>query len=498
MWELWQLMLLTYGLKRQPHLGIEKIRAIQEKRFRRLILYAEKHSPFYRRRFQGIDLARCQLADLPWLAKPEMMAHFDEVLTDRRVKRADIELFIGDPTNLGKLYLGEFAICHTSGSQGQPALVVQNARTMLTNFAVQFARGSVLPSRALLHLSRLWNPARMALVTQRPGFYPSGSAFSYFPASAQRLFKILLLSVFDPVAETVARLNEFQPDFLTGYSSSLEILAREEQAGRLRLRQGGRLKQVTNISELLPPASARWLEQVFGVHVSDQYSMGECMALTCGCLRGPGAHVNADLALLEVVDDEYRPVPDGKRGSKVLLTNLYNEVQPLIRYEIDDMVTASANRCSCGNSMPLIESIEGRSKEKLWIEVGGHYRDLPYYIFLAALHHDLDLAEHQVLQTGVNQFVLRVAPQRGKVLSTERLHQLVHQSVASEGLADLIRFDIQIVERIARGPSGKIERVRNLFGPRPGPPDFDPQVPTAASSLARRRERDEPTAVPRR
>lgn len=480
--EFWQLMLLTYGLMRQPHRGIEKIRAFQERSFRRLILYAQKHSPFYRRRFQGIDLAHCQLVDLPRLTKPEMMANFDEVLTDRRVKRADVERFIEDPTNLGKLYLGQFAICHTSGSQGQPALIVQNERTMLTNYAVQLARGSALKSRTLFHLSRLWTPARMAFVTQQPGFYPSGSAFSYFPASARRFFTIVLLSVFNPVAENVARLNEFQPDILTGYSSSLEILAREEEAGRLRLREGGRLKQVTNISELLPPASARWLEEVFGAQVSDQYAMGECMGLTCGCLRGSGTHLNADLAMLEVVDDDYRPVPDGQRGSKVLLTNLYNKVQPLIRYEIGDMVTMSATPCSCGNSMPLIQSIEGRSKEKLWIEVGGQYRDLPYYIFLAALHHELDLAEHQVLQTGVNQFVLQVAPQRGKVLSSERLRQLVHQSVASEGLADLIRFDIQIVERIARGPSGKVERVRNLFGPRPGPSDFEPPVRKAAGS----------------
>lgn len=81
---------------------------------------------------------------------------------------------------------------------------------MFTNYAVQLARGSALKSRTLFHLLRLWTPARMAFVTQQPGFYPSGSAFSYFPASARRFFTILLLSVFGPVAKNVARLNEFQ------------------------------------------------------------------------------------------------------------------------------------------------------------------------------------------------------------------------------------------------------------------------------------------------
>lgn len=115
--ELLQLVLLTFGLMLQPHRSIEKIRALQAKRFRLLILYAEKHSPFYSRRFQGIDLAHCQLTDLPRLTKPEMMANFDEVLTDRRVKRADVKRFIGDPTNLGKLYIGQFAICHTPAAK---------------------------------------------------------------------------------------------------------------------------------------------------------------------------------------------------------------------------------------------------------------------------------------------------------------------------------------------------------------------------------------------
>ena len=45
-----------------------------------------------------------------------------------------------------------------------------------------------------------------------------------------------------------------------------------------------------------------------------------------------------------MVDDEYRPVPAGVPGAKVLVTNLYNRVQPLIRYEVGDVVTLSPSR----------------------------------------------------------------------------------------------------------------------------------------------------------
>jgi phenylacetate-coenzyme A ligase PaaK-like adenylate-forming protein len=138
--------------------------------------------------------------------------------------------------------------------------------------------------------------------------------------------------------------------------------------------------------------------------------MGECLALSSGCPGHPGCHLNADCAILEVVDEEYHPVPLGQRGAKVLVTNLYNSVQPFIRYEVDDAVTMSATQCPCGSILPLVDSIEGRSKDKLWIKREGRYQDLPYYLFLAALHNELDMAEHQVVQKGVNRYTLRAKP----------------------------------------------------------------------------------------
>jgi phenylacetate-coenzyme A ligase PaaK-like adenylate-forming protein len=461
-------MIFVHRLRLSPlwHRDPQKMRALQEKRLRELVAHVKKASPFYARHFRGIDPDRCKLADLPTVTKSEMMAHFDDVVTDRRIRKADLEPFLADPANLGRFYLDRYAISHTSGTQGQPAIIVQDAEAMRLTFAVQVARGNAVSRMILPHLNRFFNPARFALFTQRPGFYPSGSAYSYLPKAALPFFKMLRLSVFDPVAETVARLNEFRPQYVTGFVSSLEVLAREEAAGRLKLRQNG-LLQLTNMSEPLPASTAKRLEEVFGVHVFDQYAMGECMALSCGCSQFTGSHLNADLAVLEVVDENNRPVPNGQPGKKVLLTNLYNHVQPFIRYEVDDVVTMSAAPCPCGSPLPRIESVEGRRDEKFWVQDGDRYRDLPYYLFLAAIHHDLDIAEHQVLQTGHNDFVVRVAPQPGKSLSADRIRGLVQQSVDQEGLSHLIRLNIEIVDHIARGPSGKAERARNLFGPPP-------------------------------
>ncbi len=446
--------------------GAEHVRAVQEARWRRLLRHAAAHSPFYRDRLAGLDLDRCRPADLPPLTKTEMMDNFDALVTDRRVRRADVERFMADPANLGRYYLGRYAVCHTSGSQGQPALVVQKGPDILLGMEAQTARGQIVPDVPLVWhaLGRFVRPARLAVVTQKPGFYPSGATFTYLAAASLPVIRLLHLSVFSPLGEVVDRLNDFQPELITGYTSALEELAREQERGRLRLRQGGRLRGVSSTSEPLPPDAREAIERAFGVHVSDCYMLAECLALTTGCPRFPGAHVNTDLAILEVVDDEYRPVPAGVPGAKVLVTNLYNLVQPLVRYEVGDVVTLSAEPCPCGSPFPLVQSVGGRTKERFWLETAGGRREIPYYLFLAGLHHCTELAEHQVLQTGPHRFVVRVAAQPGQTVSAERVERLVRRSVEVEGLARLLEVDVEVVDHIPRDPrTGKVARARNLI-----------------------------------
>lgn len=444
-------------------LNAETVKAKQEKRLRALLAHAAAHSPYYRRRLAGIDIAQCALTDLPVLTKAEMMLHFDDLVTDRSLKKADLGAFVDDLDNLGRLYRRRYGISHTSGSQGQPALIVQDKDALALVFGVQFARGTKLTRRFLPHLERFVSPARMAVMTVKPGFYPSAAAFAYMPRYLAFVFKVLRLTYSDPMGLNIRKLENFRPEYITGYASALEALGREEAEGRMNLRELGCLKQITNVAEPLSDASSAWLEQVFGVHVSNEYAMGECMALTSGCIAGPGAHVNADLAILEVVDANNQPVPPGVEGSKVLVTNLYNHVQPFIRYEVDDRVTMSAEPCPCGSPLPRIASIAGRSKDKLWIEDGSGRREIPYYVFLTPLHHVLDLAEHQVVQMGPRRFVIRAVPLAGKTLSADHIRKLVLAHMRSEGLETLIDVTVEIHTELPRGPSGKISRVRNEY-----------------------------------
>src|SRR5688500_7367912 len=75
------------------------IRLIQERRFRRLLRGAVELSPFYREKFRGLDPDRWPLSELPTTTKTELMANFDRVVTDPRVRRIDLERFVDNPAN---------------------------------------------------------------------------------------------------------------------------------------------------------------------------------------------------------------------------------------------------------------------------------------------------------------------------------------------------------------------------------------------------------------
>jgi phenylacetate-CoA ligase len=88
--------------------------------------------------------------------------------------------------------------------------------------------------------------------------------------------------------------------------------------------------------------------------------------------------VNSDWYILEPVDENDQKVAPGQLSSAVLVTNLANRVQPMLRYKMGDRVTISPDICSCGSPFPVIDVI-GRTDEILSLPTpqGGMVQILP-------------------------------------------------------------------------------------------------------------------------
>jgi phenylacetate-coenzyme A ligase PaaK-like adenylate-forming protein len=189
-----------------------------------------------------------------------------------------------------------------------------------------------------------------------------------------------------PVAEIVRRLNAAQPPNLLAYAAKLAELAREQRDGRLKLN----LRSVASFAETISLPERIAVTEAFGVPVIDTFASTEGLVGH----SEPGGTVltfACDTCIAECTDDEGRPVPDGVASSKVLVTNLHNLTQPIIRYELTDRFTPAGT--SEGGA--LRASVEGRSDNLFrYAEASVH----PFVIG-APLLHAAAVREFQVGQT---------------------------------------------------------------------------------------------------
>jgi phenylacetate-CoA ligase len=443
-----------------------RIESLARRRLRRLVNYAALHSEFYRHKFKNVDLAQLDLRKLPPTRKTEIAENFDRVVTDPQVRRADIERFVSDPSNLGRWYLDRYAVSRTSGSDGPPLPIVQNRRALQILFAMMGARANAGRRPTPIEgVRRLLQPSRIAIVASRRGFYPSGAAFEFMPELMGSFVRVLRLE--SQQEDLFKRLRDFQPNVLVAYASVLDALS--VFANRMQLKS---LRQIGNSSEQLTTAARKRIELAFNAPVLDHYGIGECLFLSEGCPTNGGAHVNSDWAILEVIDELGQPVPDGQAGHKVLVTNLANYVQPFIRYEVDDQVTMANGPCRCGSRLPRIARIDGRLTEAFWINSRGGRRLVPGVIFHTAADAVDEIAAWQAVQQDRNHVELRIAIRAGAPLTLEGTRNSLRKALVTNGLPEELNVEIRVVPSLhADARTGKLRRMVSWVGQPQGQPD---------------------------
>ncbi|MEO8296570.1 MAG: AMP-binding protein [Burkholderiales bacterium] len=368
-----------------------------------LVMHAQRHSAFYRRHWGGWRSGDPWTTLLP-VRKAELMAHFDEWATDPQVTLAGVREFTADPSRIGDDYLGRYAVWTSSGTTGEPAIFVQDASALAVyaTLTAWHQDGRDLVSR--LMQGGWWAGARSALVAAVDRHY-AGVTFW------QRMGRIQpwvgaqsrLFSVIEPIDQLCARLNDFQPGFLASYPSMLGELATCQTQGRLKLN----LRALWAGGERLTPALRATAEAAFGVPVVNDYGASECMNIAFECPHGR-LHVNDDWVLLEPIDRAGRPVPAGEASHSVLLTNLANQVQPIIRYELRDSVMVHADACPCGNPRSSIR-VHGRSDDVLHFTDARHraVRLSPMALTTVIEEHS-PVRRFQLRQTGADAVELRL------------------------------------------------------------------------------------------
>jgi phenylacetate-CoA ligase len=128
------------------------------------------------------------------------------------------------------------------------------------------------------------------------------------------------------------------------------------------------VRTVITGGEPVPQTTQERIAETWGCEVHQFYGCTEAAPSAGGYTCGAGAwiHCMDDTHLLEVVDPEtLQPVADGERGLSVI-TNLFSDSSPQIRFLVGDYTTLTHERCDCGRThVRALEGFSGRADDML-------------------------------------------------------------------------------------------------------------------------------------
>jgi putative adenylate-forming enzyme len=388
--------------------------------------YAYTYSPFYQRFHHG--LFDRPLQELPVLTKAMMMEHFDELVTDRDIRFRDVQQYLtgGD---LSTRFLDRYQVTATSGSTGQPGIYLYNRAEGAVR-AKSFLRSSSWGGVTL--------KSRVAAVTSVVPILLDG----------QRMTGLHLAAA-DPLETLVERLNEWQPDVLLGYSSITSVLANEQRAGRLQIAP----RSIFCAADTLTSDMRRRIEETWQTRLFRAYGTSEGGVLASECSFHQGMHLFEDFSIVEVVDQHNRPVPPGEQGDKVLVTVLFRRTQPLIRCEVSDLVrTSTIERCPCGRPFILIDALQGRTIEVLYLQSPtGKEEAVSPYLFESTFN-VMPVGGWQVVHEphGLDIFLIGASAE----LRDEQLLDALRQMLTTRGVI-VPPISIRRVQALTKNASGK-------------------------------------------
>lgn len=355
-----RLLAETYRFRQHDHARRAQLKAYQTRALYRLRAHAYTHSPFYARFHR--NLTHRPFGELPVLTSEMLMEHFDELVTDRRVRLDDVKHHL---SNRGEheRFLGQYQVSMTSDRNGKLGIFLFNQ----SEWAALLAARARVRAWAGVHLD-LTRPLRTALVAPTSPWHMSAQIGA---AVHNWWMPEVHLDPATPIAAIVEQLNAWQPEMLVTDVSMAQCLAAEQQAGRLQIAP----EHIFTSSEALNRAARHTIEEVWGQRLFDQYATVETGTIAAECDQHRGLHILEDHVIFEVVDERNRPVRLGAEGDKVLITTLFSRTLPLIRYELHDRVRLSKQVCSCGRPLALIETVQG-AREDILPDDTGHMESL--------------------------------------------------------------------------------------------------------------------------
>jgi len=400
------------------------------KRVRGITEHAYRHVPYYRRLYKrlGVDPQKISSLDyfskIPVLRKEEIRAAGGEFLAEN----ADRKRILRDAT---------------MGSTGDPLSYYHDYGWELRRLGSKWLLDSYFGAGPQSRYFRIVNEAPSVSQPQARKRTLHGLRSVLGPVKYERDLPLSYLELTnDGVRGFLEQLRKFGP--LYGAASPTQLMSLCELLSSQAL-QMPRLQAMISGSEILLDSERKSFEEVLGCPIFNRYGSREFFGAMAGeCSYHTGMHVNLELVLIEVVDDDSQPC-QGELGN-IIVTDLHNRSMPFIRYMIGDVGSLGGD-CNCGRTFPILGKVMGRQGD--WVLNHNLARIPVLELTIQATGLADQIRYFQFRQVRPGQLIMRVVPNQLWD------YHFVKQRIDTIGKHNSIDIEIEVISELRTYPSGK-------------------------------------------
>ena len=418
-----------------------KLLELQKQRYRETLQFTYNNSPFYKKLWEsaGINkdnLLTTTLDKFPIVNKKIIMDNLGEIFTQQGIVKEDLEKFIESDSAGKSLFQNKYVVLNTSGSSGLSGIFLFDSD--FWNILVATLSARLIP---LSMFKLLFRKTRIAFLGETSGHHSGISIVR----SAPDFFTPLSLSITTPKETLVEALNKFKPHVLSGYASALESLAQEKLLKKLKISP----EIIISSGEPLTPLRQKNIQNAFKISAFDFYGATECLAIGVDNNGSGTLNIFDDLILLETLDENNQPVPQGQLG-KIVITVLGNKIQPLVRYALDDEIIIKPN--SPKSPFTQAERVLGRNMDNLTFTVEGKKIEVPPMELVGFFLQGLK--QYQIIQTSPTSMKVKIVVDGNVEGIKQKANEIIMQMLKENSLPDnSIKLELEFVSTIP--PSAK-------------------------------------------
>ena len=401
-------------LKQIQSLSVEEFQKWQSNKKWEIARYHYDNNPFYRKKVGNHFPDKWE--DLPIMEKPDYQGDLEKLLSDGYTRKNTY-------------------IANTSGSSGHPFF---------------FAKDKNCHSRTWAFWKQRYDELGLSLSSKEARFF--GAVNQYILKSKEKLKDKLMnrvrFNVFDlsdsALEEFIKKFSSISFDYVYGYTQTITIFSRYIINNNITLKDiCPSIKLVIVTAEVCSEEDRDIIQKGFGVPVKDEYGASEVGYLATECDAG-NWHIVEESVFVEADVD-----------SKLLVTDLFNNAEPFIRYSIGDMgQIKESTSCPCGDFRRVLSKLKGRENDLIVLSNGKIAPGLTfYYISRSLLESFGGLKEFIIRQIETDTFVFDIVSD--SILEKKQIDDI--QSKMDSYLEPGLTLIINNVDKINRPSSGKIK-----------------------------------------